>query len=279
MRWLALLCLTLLSTAQVIDAAACTDDETTAALVPYKAELALNLALCGNDVGYSTAAMANGDFFSSSTTTPARVSAFLKSTNCRALFVLYQKATSNMGCTTGYQGVTFEQYAATLLPASGATPTPTTAKPGTANCTDNSTMTAFAAIEPERSRFQSRCAIDMGDIPVAYLYNNTLKHKITDTQFAAFLASSDCAAVVAVEKKAWGAITPPCVMYDGALAFTTREISTWTFTEYAQRFYERNIPSTTSPASRSPTDAPRTSTSTTEAPRPVAQEFQDDDAM
>ncbi|KDO20367.1 hypothetical protein SPRG_13749 [Saprolegnia parasitica CBS 223.65] len=232
MRWVNLLSLLLLCLAPVVEAAACTDDETAAALVPYKAELALNLALCGSDVGYSTAAIANGDFFSPSTTTPARVTAFLKSVNCRALFILYQKATSNLRCSTGYQGVTFEQYAATLLPSSAATPTtPTTVKPGTANCTDESATAAFAAIEAERSRFLLRCAIDMGSIPVAYLYNNTLKHKITDAQFTAFLASSDCAAAVVVEKKAWGAVVPPCVLYDGALAFTTREISAWTFTD------------------------------------------------
>ncbi|KDO20129.1 hypothetical protein SPRG_14609 [Saprolegnia parasitica CBS 223.65] len=244
MRWVHLLLLCLAPTA--------------AALVPYKAELALNLALCGSDVGYSTAAIANGDFFHA------------VDDDAGAGHGLSEKR--QLPRTLRYQGVTFEQYAATLLPSSAATPTtPTTVKPSTANCTDQSAIAAFAAIEAERSRFLSRCAIDMGDIPVAYLYNNTLKHKITDTQFTAFLASSDCAAAIAVEKKAWGAIEPPCVLYDGALAFTTKEISAWTFTEYAERFYERSIPSTTSPAPRSTTEVPRTSTSTTAAPRPVAQ--------
>ncbi|KDO20131.1 hypothetical protein SPRG_14611 [Saprolegnia parasitica CBS 223.65] len=69
--------------------------------------------------------------------------------------------------------------------------------------------------------------------------------KLTDMQFAAFLDSSDCAALVTTEKTAWATITPPCQVQFYSLSFSTAEISTWSFKEYAQRFYDRSIPTST----------------------------------
>ncbi|KDO20366.1 hypothetical protein SPRG_13748 [Saprolegnia parasitica CBS 223.65] len=241
---LAVLCLSLR-----VDAAKCTDAEITTALTPYSGSIASAITLCANDMGYTQADLVAGKFLSSSMT-PAQVTVFLKSGNCHTVFAMYQLATGSLPCASQYQGVTFEQFAATitLLPSSTpVTRTPKTATPATSECADSVVVAAFTPVDKERTRLLERCAIDMGSIPVQYLYNGTLKAKITDAQFTAFVGSSDCAAAITIEKKAWGTITPPCQIQFHSLLFSTAEISTWSFKEYAQRFYDRSIPSTNAP--------------------------------